>query len=184
MAHQHNLLSFRTVDLSFQAALLCWFHTINMILTYILNVIHYKIQNLRMNSSEFGVWHCEEEDCYVYSDNNPISEDPDFPLPDYMPDDIFQTMKAAEEANKMYSQISRKLKQRVNKLADQITTFLTSMIPTIFVTHVPLIGANITTMYIALALDGNHEPLIIAFTLVSTDYDEAWTWFMRSLKEC
>lgn len=39
-------------------------------------------------------------------------------------------------------------------------------------------------MYLALALDRNHEPMIIAFALRSVDYDDAWTWFMRSLKEC
>ena len=58
------------------------------------------------------------------------------------------------------------------------------MIPTLFVAHVPLIGTNITTMYLAHALDGNHETLIIAFALRSVDCDEAWTWFMRRLKEC
>ena len=58
------------------------------------------------------------------------------------------------------------------------------MIPTIFVGIVPLIGTNITTMYVVVALGGNHEPLIIAFALGSVDCDEAWIWFMRRLKEC
>nr|KAJ0225786.1 hypothetical protein LSAT_V11C100034400 [Lactuca sativa] len=75
-------------------------------LDYILKVIHYNIQKLRMKSSHFGVWHCEEEDCYVCSDNNPIPKGPNFPLPDNIPDDIFQAMKATEEANKRDSQIS------------------------------------------------------------------------------
>ena len=73
-----------------------------------------------MKSSHFGVWHCEEEDCYVCSNNNPIPEGPDFPLPDNMPDDIFQAMKAVEKDNERVSQISLELNQRANELADQV----------------------------------------------------------------
>lgn len=58
------------------------------------------------------------------------------------------------------------------------------MIPIIFVAHVPLIGTKITTMYIAIALDVNHEPLLIAFALGTKDCDDSWAWFMGRLKEC
>ena len=37
-----------------------------------------------------------------------------------MPDDIFQAMKATEEANESDSQISRRLNQRENDLANQV----------------------------------------------------------------
>ena len=57
-----------------------------------------------MNSSHDGVWHCEEEDCYVCSDNNPFPEGPDFLLPDKMSDDIFLAMKDAEKANEKDSE--------------------------------------------------------------------------------
>ena len=53
-----------------------------------------------MTSSHKGVRHCEEEDCYVCLDNNPFTEGPDFLLHDKIPDDVFQAMKATEEANK------------------------------------------------------------------------------------
>lgn len=58
------------------------------------------------------------------------------------------------------------------------------MITIIFFCHVPLIGTNITTMYIAVALDENHESLLIAFALGTIDCDDSWAWFMRRLKEC
>nr|KAJ0190039.1 hypothetical protein LSAT_V11C800450960 [Lactuca sativa] len=73
-----------------------------------------------MNSSHFVVWHCEEAYSYVYSDNNPTPEGPDFSLPDNMPDDIFQAIKAVEEANERDSQISRELNQHANELADEV----------------------------------------------------------------
>ena len=73
-----------------------------------------------MSSSHDGVWHCEEEDCYFCSDNNPFSESPYFPLPDKMPDDVFQAMKAAEEANERDSERSITLNQCENDLAEQV----------------------------------------------------------------
>ncbi|XP_023750117.2 uncharacterized protein LOC111898439 [Lactuca sativa] len=39
-------------------------------------------------------------------------------------------------------------------------------------------------MYIAVALDGNHEPLLIAFALGTINCDNSWLWFMRRLKDC
>ncbi|KAL7607563.1 hypothetical protein Lser_V15G18042 [Lactuca serriola] len=67
---------------------------------------------------------------------------------------------------------------------NQIRTFLMSMIPIIFVGQVPLIGAYVTSMYIVVALVGNHEPLLIAFALGTINCDNSWLWFMRRLKDC
>ncbi|XP_023729152.1 uncharacterized protein LOC111876807 [Lactuca sativa] len=39
-------------------------------------------------------------------------------------------------------------------------------------------------MYIVVVLDGNHEPLLIAFALGTINCDNSWLWFMRRLKEC
>ncbi|KAL7609222.1 hypothetical protein Lser_V15G12616 [Lactuca serriola] len=69
-------------------------------------------------------------------------------------------------------------------LDNQIRTFLTSMIPIIFVGQVPLIEAYVRSMYIVVALDENHEPLLIAFALGTTNSDNSRLWFMRRLKEC
>ena len=66
----------------------------------------------------------------------------------------------------------------------QICSFLRCIIPLIFVGYAPLIGNNVTTMYFAVALDGNHEPLLLAFGLGTIECEESWTWFIRRLKEC
>ncbi|KAL7585394.1 hypothetical protein Lser_V15G41996 [Lactuca serriola] len=47
-----------------------------------------------------------------------------------------------------------------------------SMIPIICVGHIPLIGTYITSMCIAVVLDGNHEPLLLAFALGTINYDD------------
>ena len=71
-----------------------------------------------MISSEFGIWHCEEEDYYVCLYINPFPEDPEFPLMDKMSEDIFQPMKAAEQASEKEYETSRTLNQLVDDLAE------------------------------------------------------------------
>ncbi|XP_023744953.2 uncharacterized protein LOC111893110 [Lactuca sativa] len=39
-------------------------------------------------------------------------------------------------------------------------------------------------MYFAVALDGNHEPLLLAIGLGTLECEESWRWFMMKLKEC
>ena len=73
-----------------------------------------------MSSFEFGVWHCEKEDCYVCSDINPFPEGLDFPLSHIMFDDIFQAMKVAEQENERDSETSRTLNQRAYDLEEQV----------------------------------------------------------------
>ena len=58
------------------------------------------------------------------------------------------------------------------------------MIPLIYVGYLPLLGNYLTTMYFAVALDGNHEPLLLAVGLGTLECEESWVWFMRKFKEC
>mgnify|MGYP002759198687 CR=1 FL=1 len=58
------------------------------------------------------------------------------------------------------------------------------MIPLIYVGYLPLLGSFLTTMYFAVALDGNHEPLLLAIGLGTLQCEESWRWFMMRLKDC
>ncbi|XP_042752046.2 uncharacterized protein LOC111903342 [Lactuca sativa] len=58
------------------------------------------------------------------------------------------------------------------------------MIPLIYVGYLPLLGSYLTTMYFAVALDGNHEPLLLAVGLGTLECEESWRWFMMRLKDC
>ena len=58
------------------------------------------------------------------------------------------------------------------------------MIPLIYVGYLPLLGSFLTTMYFAVALDGNHEPLLLALGLGTLQCEESWRWFMMRLRDC
>nr|KAJ0198216.1 hypothetical protein LSAT_V11C700366890 [Lactuca sativa] len=65
-----------------------------------------------------------------------------------------------------------------------IRTFLRCMMPLIYVGYLPLLGSYLTTMYFVVALDGNHESLLLAVGLRTLECEEYWQWFMMKLKEC
>ncbi|KAI3720743.1 hypothetical protein L2E82_31736 [Cichorium intybus] len=77
-----------------------------------------------MSSSKDATWHCEDEDCYICSDINPFPDvcpgQPGYsmndPLPDKMPDFIFDAMTRAEEENKTDLKKTRILDDRIEVL--------------------------------------------------------------------
>ncbi|KAL7594303.1 hypothetical protein Lser_V15G27491 [Lactuca serriola] len=58
------------------------------------------------------------------------------------------------------------------------------MIPLLYVGYLPLLGSYLTTMYLAVALDGNHEPLLLEIGLGTLECEESWRWLTMKLKEC
>ncbi|KAI3790942.1 hypothetical protein L2E82_04397 [Cichorium intybus] len=77
-----------------------------------------------MSSSEDAIWHCEDEDCYICSDINPFLDacpgqsgySMYDPLPDKMPDYIFDAMTCTEEENKRDLEKTRILDDRIELL--------------------------------------------------------------------
>lgn len=63
-------------------------------------------------------------------------------------------------------------------------TFLSTTLPVIFLECLPLNGPYVHTMYVAVSVDGNHQPLPIAIGLGISESLDSWTWFLMRLHEC
>ncbi|KAI3690189.1 hypothetical protein L2E82_48164 [Cichorium intybus] len=81
-----------------------------------------------MSSSKDASWHCDDKDCYICSDINPFPDvcpgQPGYsmndPLPDKMPDYIFDAMTRAEEENKIDLEKTRILDDRIEVLCEKL----------------------------------------------------------------
>lgn len=58
------------------------------------------------------------------------------------------------------------------------------MLLVIFIDNIPLNGNYLGSMFIVVAMEGNHGHVLIAFGLVIIESDNVWTWLLRMLKEC
>ncbi|KAL4579914.1 hypothetical protein LXL04_016084 [Taraxacum kok-saghyz] len=77
------------------------------------------------------------------------------------------------------------LEQLVSRLEIcELHAFLSVTLAVVFVGSAPLRGNRVGTMFTAVVVDGNRQPLLVAYGFGVRENVRTWTWFLTMLKDC